>query len=977
MLQIGVLGPMRLSDGETGLPVPSPMPRALLALLALRPGAPVSVDEIVDALWGDVPPESARNTVQVYVSSLRRTLGRGAIISGPGGYRLDAASRVDAVEFEQEVRASSDGTGDPALRADGLGRALAAWRGEPLADVAAPFAEWQRTRLTELRLSAVEAWSSAGLASGRHDALIPELETWVVRHPLRELLWAQLITALDRGGRQADALDAYQRVRAVLRDELGADPGEQLQRAHQEVLARPRAVRLPPGAAVPAPRDALIGREPDISGVRALMARPGVRLVTVLGPGGVGKTRLAMEIARAEAETRRLHADGVAWVPLASLTQPATLAATLMHTLGVGEEPGQDATEALLAAVRPRQLLLVLDNLEHLLPDAAPLLARLLDSCPDLALLVTSRVALRVSGEHRFVLEPLPVKGGDLGPDGSAAVVLLLERAEAACPGWAGGERALGCAAGLAADLDGLPLALELAAARAALLGPCALRERLHGHLARLVTASAQTAPRHHSLTAAITWSFELLPPQARQVLCQLAVFQGTIALDAAASVTELDEDELLEELTILIDASLLRSRHDDLPSFGLLETIRAFAAERLTELPSEMPARTRHAEFFLALGESAAPHLWQPQQQVWFGRLEREHDNLRTALQFWLGHGRPEKALRLATSLAAFWEASGHLEEGLDWLGKALAAAADADPATRGWAMFSASRLATQRGDPLSESMFLEGSLSLFRQGGDPRGEIFALAHLGNAAAGAGDFPVALDLGSQSIGRARELADPWYLAMVLNNHGYNRMISGNVNSETEELLMESLRLRRGLDEKRGVGITLGSLAELQLLRGDLEGADTSLEEMLSLSEALTHAELTSISLNLQGFLWLARSDPARAAGAFHASLQRAYPLGFTVLVGEALVGLAEAAAQQQSVARALRLSVVASNTLTKAGHIPSGLHQAAIDRIGHHVEQTLDQPAQQAIRTAAQTATLEQILNEAATGEATASDDD
>src|SRR6185312_13716458 len=240
-----------------------------------------------------------------------------------------------------------------------------------------------------------EAWADAGLACERQEELVSELEAWVARYPLRERLWAQLITALDRVGRQADALAAYQRVRAMLRDELGADPGEQLQRAHREVLARPRAAaaRLPPGVAVPASHSALIGRETDIGGIRALLARPGVRLVTVLGPGGVGKTRLVMDVARVEAEVHRLHADGVAWVPLASLTEVAMLPATLAHALGIGEEPGRDAGESLLAGLQPRRMLLVLDNLEHLLPSAASLLAQLLDACAGLALVVTSRVA--------------------------------------------------------------------------------------------------------------------------------------------------------------------------------------------------------------------------------------------------------------------------------------------------------------------------------------------------------------------------------------------------------------------------------------------------------------------------------------------------------------------------------------------------------------------------------------------------------
>jgi tetratricopeptide (TPR) repeat protein len=398
-----------------------------------------------------------------------------------------------------------------------------------------------------------------------------------------------------------------------------------------------------------------------------------------------------------------------------------------------------------------------------------------------------------------------------------------------------------------------------------------------------------------------------------------------------------------------------------------LLETIRAFAAERLAHDGGEMQAQTRHAAFFHALGESAAPRLWQPQQQVWFDRLEREHDNLRAALQFWLDHGKPGSALRLATSLAAFWEAQGHLEEGLGWLNQALAAAQDADPASRGRAMFSASRLAGQRGDAAEESVLLQDSLSLFRLGGDLRGQIFALSHLGNAAARRGEASRVEDLGAESVARARELADPWYLAMALNNYGYSRVMDGNVDSVTEKLLAESLQLRRSLDEKRGVGFTLGSLAELQLLRGDLEAAASTLEEMLTLSDALTHAELTSVTLNLHGFLYLARGDPAQAARVFQNSLQRSWPLGFQLLVAEALLGCGEAAAQQGAFTRALRFAVAASRVLTAAGQQPASLHRAAINRIERHVEQAIDQPTRQVIRTAAETATLDQVLAEAA----------
>jgi tetratricopeptide (TPR) repeat protein len=297
------------------------------------------------------------------------------------------------------------------------------------------------------------------------------------------------------------------------------------------------------------------------------------------------------------------------------------------------------------------------------------------------------------------------------------------------------------------------------------------------------------------------------------------------------------------------------------------------------------------------------------------------------------------------------------------------LAAAQDADPASRGWAMFYASRLAGQRGGAEKASALLQDSLRLFRQGADMPGEIFALSHLGMATARRGKTSAGLDLGVQSVERARALGDPWYLAMALNNYGCIRVMSGNVDDGTGELLAESLRLRRNLEEKRGVGFTLSSIAELQLLRGDLDAAAATVEEMLILSTALTHAELTCITFNLHGFLHLARGNPALAEERFRESLQRSYPVGFQLLIAEALLGLAEVAALQEDFTRALRFAVVANQALIAEEQQLTSSYQAAIRRIERHLEQALDPAAQQTIRAAAGTATLDQVLAEAAAG--------
>ncbi len=967
MLRIGLLGATELSDEGTVLPVPPPMPRALLALLALRPGSPVTVDAIMDALWGDAPPDTARNAIQVYVSALRRALGRDAIRSGPAGYLLDRAIRVDAVEFEAAIREQRRAPAGPDVAVAAWRSALALWRGEPLADVTAPFVDTQRARLVELRLAVVDAWVEAQFRADRHGETVLDLQGLVAQYPLREQLWARLITALGRAGRQADALDAYQRIRTLLREELGADPGEALRLAYRDVLQPARqAPPLTPLAHVPAPRTALIGRDRDVARVRALLATPGIRLVTVVGPAGVGKTRLVLEVIRAETEAAQSRPGETAWVPLAGLTDAAMLLPALARGLGVRERPGQDVAAAVTAALRPRTLLLVLDNIEQLLPGAASGLAAMLDDCPRLTVLVTSRVATRITGEHRLLLDPLPVGAGSGFGVENAATALLVERAHAIRPGWATRPEALACADGLAADLDGLPLALELAAARATLLGPCALRERLRGRLTSLEARMVDIAPRHRSLEAALTWSYDLLPAPARRVFAQLAVFRGTITLDAAIAVTELDEETALDRLTVLTDASLLQLTDQDSPTFGMLETIRAFAEHQLAASDDVAAVCNRHAQFFAGLARSAEPHLWGADQQRWLDVIEHNHDNLRAALRHFMIAGRSEAGLDLAASLAAFWEARGNAWEALAFLRDTLNRLPSADPALRAKAMFFASRLAAQQCERAEEWVLLESSLALYRQVGDVHGETFVLSHMGVASARQGRAALAAEVGSRSVALAQSDGDRWHIAMALNNHGYARVMLGEVGAQTQALLTESLRLRRELREKRGVAVTLGSLAELHLLRHDYDEAGAQLDEMRTLAVELAHAELICVALNLSATRHVALDAAPLAKSQLQESLRLSYPRGYWELVGEVLLQMAAVAVLDEFPARALRLAVVAQRVLTSGGGVLTALQRRTGDHVLGRVEQALGDATRTAVQTAAQTSTVDQAVAEA-----------
>jgi predicted ATPase/DNA-binding SARP family transcriptional activator len=658
-----ILGPLEVEGaGALG----GPRPRALLLTLLLAPNQSVSRERLIDAVWPEDPPETARHALHVYLSTLRKAIGPDRILTEPAGYRIAVTEdELDALQFRHRLR-----DGD-------LTRALALWRG-PIESADPAAAE-----LEALRLKALEDRLDGELQQGRHTEAIPQLERLTREHPHRERPHAQLMLALYRADRQADALAAYQTARRAL-DDLGLTPGEELRALELAILHRDPSLQPRRKHRLPAPATPLIGRRRQVEEVSELLSGE-ARLVTLVGPGGTGKTRIALQVA-----SELAFPDGAVFVDLAPLRDAALVEAQI--ATAVGEE---------LESLRDRAMLLVLDNFEQV-DEAAPLVGRLLRDAPGLRCLVTSRSRLRIYGEHGYEVGPLELW--------DEAVPLFIARARAAGSRLEAGEDV----AQLCEALDRLPLALELVAARA---------DDRRGLLA--IEGPRDLPARQQTLQAAIAWSVDLLDGKLRERFHALAAFAGGWDEQAAAAVAGATS----ADLAALIARSLVRR---DRERYAMLETIREYAAGRLDD-----STRERHADHYRALAERADEALRAGgDQALWLGRLDREHGNLRAALDH-----RPGD-VRLAGALAAFWNVRGHAAEGLDRLRRALAHEAPLAP--RAKALAGASGLAWARGDHERSQELAEAALDLYRTMGDAAGMVKALANLGYAASATGALDAA-----------------------------------------------------------------------------------------------------------------------------------------------------------------------------------------------------------------------------------------
>ncbi|MFF4777032.1 BTAD domain-containing putative transcriptional regulator [Microtetraspora fusca] len=657
--------------------VPGIRLRALLAALALEPGRIITRARLVDWIWGRRPPADEVNALQALVSRLRRVLPDAVIEADSGGYRLVVApDAVDVCRFEHLVGQAR--AAEPAARADLLRSALALWRGTAMADISLQdndAFDAAVARLDELYVAALADRVDADIRLGRGSELISELTELVATYPLREGFVAALMRALADAGRGAEALTVYQRTRERLAEELGTDPSAELSALHTALLRGELGERAEHRRTnLRAELTSFVGKDDDISAVAGLAIRH--RLVTLTGAGGSGKTRLATETAR----TILAELPDGAWlVELASVRAGGDLGQAALTAIGLrdqallGDARGGEPMDRLIAAVRERAILLILDNCEHVIEEAAAFADRLLGECRRLRILATSREPLGITGEVLWPVEPLalPAKEADLSEVGSSpAVRLLRDRAGLVRKDIGSDAHTLSAMARICRALDGMPLAIELAAARLRTMTVDQLARGLDDRF-RLLTGGSRTAlPRHKTLRAVVDWSWDLLTEAERAVLRRLSVFSGGASLEAAERVCG-DEafagEQVLDLLTALIEKSLLLADGEGTPRYRMLDTIREYAAHRLAEAGESEPVRRAHLAYFTELAETADPHLRRAEQLEWLATLEAEHDNVNAALRGAIAEGWAQEAMRLVGAAGWYWFLSGRRAEGTE----------------------------------------------------------------------------------------------------------------------------------------------------------------------------------------------------------------------------------------------------------------------------------------------------------------------
>jgi predicted ATPase/DNA-binding SARP family transcriptional activator len=876
-------------------------------MLVLRANHAVPAADLIDGLWAADPPPSAGNLVQTYVSAWRKAVepdrtGRGGgdrLLTAGSGYRLriepgelDLDQFTNAVGGGQAVAAA----GDPRTGATRLGEALALWRGPPLADLTGlPFQQAAAGRLEELRLQAVEAWAAAALQCGHARDVLVIVQEARQREPLRERLCELLMWALFQDGRQAQALAAYEETRGVLADELGADPGAGLRDMQARVLRHDP--RLGPPAApvsrhrLPVLSDSFIGRDGELADVRKLVEAH--RLVTLTGPGGCGKTRLALEVA---AEMAAAGGREAFFVDAGPLADAALIPGRLANAMGIRPAPGQPAADALGHAVVGKELIVALDNLEHL-PGGAPVVTELLRSGPGLRLLATSRTPLHSRGEYRYPVAPLAVAGSTLEPaepapepaepapeaaepapepaepgrepaepprepaEPAPAVKLFADRAAAVDPTFELTADNISVVAEICRRLDGLPLAIELAASRVRVLPPASLLARLDRRLDLLAESAGDRPERQQTLRATIDWSYQLLDEAARRAFRSLAVFRGGWSLPAAATVCrQADEVALLGELGSLVDASLIEPARTvaGQQRFWMLESLREFALEQLTVHGEDDERRDRHADYVYGLAAEAALHLTGPQQVSYLDRLEADRDNISSALRWLMAPGQTDRALRTASLLWRFWHLRAHLGEGRALLEALLARPGTSlEPTTHADGLNALGSVAYWQRDYESARQSFEEGLAICTREDLRNGMAQSHYNLGfTAVFQAGDQVAAGEYFRQALNEYDKLGDRLGASSALAGLALVDRVAGDYERGRQRA-EQSLAQQRLLGDEFGATNTLGLVGSIVSRTGAVIEAENLLREALTLHERAG---------NISGILWMLHELAVTAA---------------------------------------------------------------------------------------------------------------
>jgi len=826
-VEYGVLGSLRLAHDGLPIEVTAAKQRTLFLYLLLHRNEVAATDALAEAVWPAGPPASAPKLLQLYVSKLRNVLPAGLLETCSPGYVLRVAPReLDSERFERllEDGRAVRSAGNARLAAALFRRALGLWRGPAFADAAYEnFAIPEAARLEELRLACLEERITADLELGRHQELVGELTALVAERPLREGLRGRLMLALYRAGRQTEALEAFTDVRRALRRELGLEPGEELRSLqaailrHDPVLAAP-ADTGPGTLPLPHPATPLIGRDDDLAALLALVGRDHVRLVSLVGAGGSGKTRLALALAH---RLSTAFADGAAFIELHTLRDPDLVLPTIARRLGLAEQPGRTPADLLAGWLRERELLLVLDNLEQLL-SAAPALTALLAGAPRLRVVATSRAVLHVSGEHVFPVSPLSL---------DAAAELFAARAEALDPRFRL-EPVRDQIRRICERVDCLPLAVELAAAHTRTLSPAALSELLAARVTSLAGGPRDLPARQQTLRDTLRWSTDLLPETVRGELARLGVFSGGWTAEAASRVAD------ASRLDVLVDCSLVQRRDDE--RFSMLETVREHALELLAT--ERTVYEERHAAHYLELAERAAAQFFGARHAAALDLLDAERDNLNAALENLHRPGSADEEIRLAAALWHYWWTRGLATEGRRRLAHALTSDELEPHPARTEALRGAAVLAERQLDLDAAHALAEQARIRAAQAHDALAEGRALLVLGNVATDRRELPAATRFQCEAIERFREQDNRLGQAIGLLNLGWIELIRRRF-ADSAGFSRQSLQLFRACGDDAGAATVLCNLGLATLGAGALDEAQEHLRQSLELGIKLGFIE--------------------------------------------------------------------------------------------------------------------------------------
>ena len=880
-MQIGMLGSFELrTDDGVLADVPGARLRGLLIALALEPGHAVPKATLVDWIWGERPPSDAANALQRLVSRLRKALPQGVVEGQTDGYRLRVEpDAVDAVRFERLVGQARNDEGP--RRVQLLREALALWRGAAMQGIgledSAAF-DAAVTRLEGLRLTAMEDRFDAEVSLGHGAELVTELTDLVAAHPVRERLVAALMRALVATGRDTEALLVYQRTRETLADTLGVNPSPELSALHVALL-RGELGRREQGwqeegrkTNLRSELTSFVGKDADITAVRELIAEH--RLTTLVGPGGSGKTRLATETARTLLGDLP---DGAWLVELAAIDADGDMAQSTLAALGLrdallGGAPNAEPMDRLIAAIREREALLILDNCEHVIESAAAFAQRVLGECQRLRILATSREPLGITGEALWLVEPLALPEGDASPgeiESSPAVQLLRDRAGAVRRDLTVDAHTLATMVRVCQALDGMPLAIELAAARLRTMSLDQLASRLDNRF-RLLTGGSRTAlPRHKTLRAVIDWSWELLTDAERMVLRRLAVFSGGASLDAAervcvASAVEqgaVEQEQVLELLTALTEKSLLLTEGGSAPRYRMLGTIREYAADRLAETGESDLARRAHLAYFTELAETAEPHLRRAEQLEWLATLEAEHDNIGSAMRGALAAGEAHAAMRLAAGAGWYWWLNGHRAEGMELITAATETPGEVTDEIRAMVYaHGVNFVRSGRGDEHQAAEWIHKAYR-FSQRSQSRNPLLALVVPLERMLQAPDaFMPAWELLLDS-------EDPWVRALVRLQLGKMRIVLGQGGWDADEYLEMALAEFRAIGERWGISFALTEMADRIAVRGQFADACEHYEQAIAvLTEVGAIEDVIRMRSQQAQLYWLLGDEDASAA---------------------------------------------------------------------------------------------------------------